>query len=518
MKPMPWSERIAWGVFVLVMLVPIWWGGDGRYPWDNSIAPAAVLKAIAAKFGNGFFMTYGPVPYYLTAVPFVGILGVAKLTGELGRPTSQYPWGFDHPEFMMSALSTAAHLVTLVLGVAIVAMSLGRAPGGESRRAGWLVPIAFLASPVFAYYARTSNVDVHYLFWLWAGVTCLERWDGSVRRLVAASAAAALALCSKEQAGPAAVVVILAAVTKALFAHSRSVPLRLARAFGVGAASLVAYALAWRLPFNLSGWRVHHEFLFGEAKYARDFPATVQGFLALAQRALEQFPVALGWLSLAGLVLAVVLRVSFRGLGLRALVVAAYVIGFLGVIGYCYERFLLPLLFLSVPIAVRGWDALFERIERVWLVRGAVMAVFVGLAFTGGPSLSWVMLNDPRLAVERWVRAQVPADALIEMAGNPHYQPRFSPPRRVLVVKADSLRLAPRAPIGDVVLISGIDAYAFESDSVIAAHWLEPLRDGSSGHARKVFQLSPLSRFTRGLEIPAMTAYVRQGRAAPTTP
>jgi hypothetical protein len=279
----------------------------------------------------------------------------------------------------------------------------------------------------------------------------------------------------------------------------------------VGVASLVAYAIAWRLPWNLSGWRVHHDFLFGEAKYARDFPATVEGFAQLAVRALSQFPVAIGPLAIGGIVLALVLRSSAKGLGLRALVVAGYAVGFLGVIGYCYERFLIPLLFLSVPLAARGYEAAFGRLERVPALRSALVAGILVTVLTGGPSLGWVMLTDPRHEVESWLRERVPEHVVIEIAGNPHYQPRVPPTRRLVSTRADSLRLAPRGPLGDVVLLSSIDSYAFEHDSLLVRAWLDPLRSGAAGYERREYRVSRLARFTRGLEIPSITVYVRRG-------
>ena len=504
-----WPARAVWVALLLTLLVPIWWGGDGRFPWDNSIAPAAVLKAIAAKFGDGFFMSYGPVPYYLSAIPVTGVLAVARLVGELGTPASVHPWGFAHPEQMMTLISVAARLVTLVLALAIVWLSVHRAPGPPLRRARWLVPLLFLGSPIFAYYARTSNVDVHYLFWLWLGVTWTEQARGDVRKLAGAAAASALAICSKEQSGPAALVIIACAMWAAASTASVGAGRRLLRAALVAGASLLAYVVAWRLPMNLSGWRIHHEFLFSDAKYGRDFPATLVGFAQLAWHVLGQLPVVLGPLMLAGVLLAILLRVSVRGLGVRTLVCIGYAVGFLGVIGYCYERFLIPCYLLAIPLAARAFESLLERQAHSAGRRALVVALMVGAIAFGGPATSWVMLHDPRLAAERWIRESLPPSATIEVAGNPHYQPRIPAARTMLWTRTDSLLAAPRGPVGDAVFTSSIDAYAISRESTIAHLW-DPAHLEAHGYRRRiVFPLSRMARFTRGVEVPVITAHVR---------
>lgn len=504
-----WPARAAWTALLITLLVPIWWGGDGRFPWDNSIAPAAVLKAIAARFGSGFFMSYGPVPYYLSAVPVAGVLAAAKLAGELGTPSSVYPWGFAHPELMMTLISVAARLVTLAMALAIVWFSVHRAPGTPLRRARWLVPLLFLGSPIFAYYARTSNVDVHYLFWLWLGVTWTEQARGDFRKLAGAAAASALAICSKEQSGPAAVVIIACAMWAAANTANAGAPQRLLRAAGVAGASLLAYVVAWRLPMNLAGWRVHHEFLFSDAKYGRDFPATLAGFAQLTGHALSQLPVVLGPLMLAGVLLALLLRVSFRGLGVRALVCLGYAVGFLGVIGYCYERFLIPCYLLAIPLAARALEALLERQAQSAGRRALVVALMLGAIVFGGPATSWVMLTDPRLAAERWIRESLPPRATLEIAGNPHYQPRIPAGRTLLWTRTDSLLASPRGPVGDVVFVSSIDAYAIARERTIAHLW-EQSHLEEHGYRRRIeFPLSRMARFTRGVEVPMITVHVR---------
>jgi hypothetical protein len=199
--------------------VPIWWGADGRYPWDvDNIAPASVLKEIAARFGPGRLIQYGPVPYLLTALVYVPALAVMRLIGELGRPSPDYPWGLAHPEQSMTVLVVLARAVSMALGIGLTVLMTRRARRDGLAGAAWIVPLLVLGSPTFMYYARTSNPDVQYVFWLVLGFHCLEQGATRLRWLAAAAGAAALAIATKDQAFPLAFTVIGAAAFKARFA------------------------------------------------------------------------------------------------------------------------------------------------------------------------------------------------------------------------------------------------------------------------------------------------------------
>src|SRR6185503_5516368 len=179
-------------------------------------------------------------------------------------------------------------------------------------------------------------------------------------------------------------------------------------AISVPAAAALAYAFAWRLPFAIESWRSHHAFIFGVAKYPRSYPATPVGFAELALKVMGQMPEVIGLPVFIGIVFAIAMRVSWRGLGPRVVACGLYLVVFLGSIGYSYERFLLPVLIVAVPLAVRGYRAAFDAwaARPAWrraLVTAAVLSVVIG-----GPAMSWVMLNDPRYEVERWLRTHAP--------------------------------------------------------------------------------------------------------------
>jgi hypothetical protein len=470
------GEWPAWIALAAVLVVPIWWGADASFPWDlDNLAPGSVLKGLSMGFGKGWYSSYGPLPYYLMGLAYMPVLVVMKLVHELGNPTGAWPHGFRHPWFSITVLVVTARLTTVACALGIAWLAARRARDDDPDGPRWLVPLLLLGSAQFAYYGRTSNADVHSLFWLFLGVRLAEAPRGSLRRLCAGAAAAVCALCCKEQAAPAGAVIGLACMVQAWRLPGAAAS-RMRAVVLVGAAAVATYVLLWQLPFNLSGWRAHNEFLWQEALYPRKYPATPAGFAALGARAMSFLPLALGLPVLAGLVSALAQRVSLRGLGVRGWVVLAHLAGFVARIGYVYPRFLLPLLLLALPLAVRGL-----AVPPRW--RGAVAALVVVLGLAGGPLVSWLMLADPRLPAERWLRANVPGHATVEVAGNAHANVRV--PRGPVIVRvgADELAVRPRGPVGDVVVVSSADSVYFSERSEVRTAWWEPLHasppDGS---------------------------------------
>ncbi|NOT34803.1 MAG: hypothetical protein HOP12_11615 [Candidatus Eisenbacteria bacterium] len=485
------NRSVVWslgGALLLVtLLVPIWWGAHGQYPWDiDNIAPGSVLKALAARFAPGWHAQYGPIPYYFTAAAYAPVLAVFKLTGELGTPSSSYPWGFRHPEVAMTLLVVTARLVTVLFALALVGMLARHSSGDPDRpaepaaRRPWLAPLIALASPLFIYYARTSNPELHYLFWLWLACHFAESPHASRFKLASAAAAAAFAVATKDMAiAPAAGVLAYAAWRAKDVGRG---PERLFSVVLVAVGFALGYAVAWNLPWNLSGWREHFEYVTGAGVDPRRYDANLMGTLQLVWHYLRETDVAFGWPARVGIVAALVMRVSWRGLGARVLACALYLPTAIA-IGYARPRFLLPFLLLAWPLGMRGIDAGLERLAAAGPVRRVVIAALVALALIGGPRLSLVMLDDPRLRMERWIAREVPSNTTIEIGGSPRFQARVPARYPLIHTWDDSLRAHPRGPRGEIVLISSVDRYSFETDPVLGPVWWDSLA-GSAGRGR----------------------------------
>ena len=493
------------------MLGGLAWGAHQPYSWDaDNIAPGPVLRGIAQRFGPGWYSSYGPVPYYLIALMYVPVLAIFRMTGELGTPTRDYPWGFDHPDASTALLVMAARLVSLLMAIPAVWTLVRTAfPPQSLALRRWIVPLLVIGSPVFVYYSRTANVDMHYFAWLALGFFLVERASSGPAAMAGAVAAAVAAVCSKEQSAPFAAVIVLAALRRAWRWEPRP---RLQAISGMALAMAGAYAAAWMLPFNLQGWRAHHHFIFNVARYDRAYPLTAEGFRDLGSRLIELMPVTLGWPVIYGLALVILLRPSWRGLEARAIACAIYLIGFIGPIGYVYPRFLLPLLLLAIPLAARGWNAAFERVTSAsgWPV--AIAAAMVLLALSGGPNLTVTQLTDPRIAVSRWLR-ELPPTVSIEIAGNARFQAPAPRDARVIYTTFDTLRAGPRGPRGDVVLLSSLDEAYFRRDPVIRAAFWDSLAGAGSGYRPPLWFRPPRNTGNiRNLFVsPTVQAYVRRG-------
>jgi len=474
-----------------------------------------VLRALAAKFAPGWYSSYGPVPYVMVGALYLPALVLFRITGELGPPTAVYPWGFAHPEWSVGALTVLARLVSVALALTVAWLAV-RERWSESTRGRWLVPLLIAGSPAFVFYARTSNVDLYYLGFLALAFHLAPR-EGGWRMRAAAGAAAALAVCCKEQSAPLAVAALAAAAWRAGRTTGPAAA-RIAAVAQVAVGALFAYALAWGLPFNAAGWLAHHRFLFEQARYPREFPATPTGFLELGRAAAGQLPVSLGWPILAGAAFALLRPRRWSGLGARALGQLLYAAGFLATIGYVYPRFLLPVMLLALPLAIRGWD---EAIERAGRWRPVAVAVLVALAALGGPLLGLAQLGDTRYRATAWLEARRPppgaSPARVQTIGNPRFQARVPKGFELEVLAADTLRRYARGPSADYVLMSSFDRYVVESDTVLRRRWLDRL-EGAAGDYRLAADLAPpqWTRTVRGLPFsPVIWVWERRPTASP---
>jgi hypothetical protein len=505
---------IAWAALAAAVLAPIGWGLAPAFPWDvDNIAPGSVLRVLAQHFAPGWYSSYGPVPYELGALVMAPLLALFKLTGELGTPSAAWPHGFAHPAAALAALTVAVRLLSATMALGLVALAVRRERQQAVAPADWVMPLVALGSATFCYYAHTSNVDLPYLFWLWAAYHLVETPAASRGACALGAACAALAVATKEQSAPLAAVAVLAGMAHASRSAGASSGARLAAAAGPALAALAAYALAWMLPFNLEGWRAHHHFLFAEARYPRTYALDAAGLAALSGRAFTLLPLALGWPAVTFAGLALALRVSWRGLGWRALGCALYLAAFLISIGYVYPRFLLPLALLAFPLAGRGFGAVTGAFRGWSRDPRPLAAGLLVLALSGGPALAWLSLRDPRLDAERWMARHVPPDALVELAGNPQFQARVPVERRLLRTRADSLGFAPRGPRGDIVLLSSLDAYAFQRDADVRATWWDSLTMAPPAGRYDARRFAPgrLGMLARGLPVaPEVWIYVRR--------
>lgn len=434
-------QRLCWLIILLVLLVPIWWGADGKDPWDlDGIAPGPTLKAISTGFGPGWDAQHGPLQYppasyYLIALTYVPTLALFKTTGELGSPSGTYPWGFSHPELSMGLLVILGRLVAVLAAIVIIRLAIADLRSRGIRCPSVIVGLLLIGSPVFVYYARTSNVDVHYMLWLWLGFVLVEHRPATLKRLAWAGSAAALAICTKEQCAPIAATILGAAVASAWRLQMAGKASGWRRALIPLLAAGVTYGIIWVLPLNQAAWRHHYDYLFHIARYPRDFAATPAGFASFAARLVGYFPAVLGWPAILGVISGLILSVRVRGLGLRWLALGLYFVFFLGSIGYVYSRFLLPALLVVVPTGCAGIGRALDLLSRRPARRTVSIALLAMSVLAGGPWLGLTMLTDPRYRAETWMKESLAPGTTVLLAGNPMFLPRVPRSMRVVYLK-----------------------------------------------------------------------------------
>jgi hypothetical protein len=211
----------------------------------------------------------------------------------------------------------------------------------------------------------------------------------------------------------------------------------------------VLFAACHNLLFNLAGFMDHVRFLVGNGSTPyRMFEPTQAGRLELLRFTGHVIEVSLGWplflVSVTGLLVAAATPRLRRMAIWLALPVVSYYLGFINVILYTYDRFVLPIclvlalfggLALDFLLTARSLDG--GLAGRTWRVTSVMLIFAYTLLYAG--TVDVLMLGDSRYAVEDWANAHVGPDDFIAVSGLQEYRPRF-----------DNLRWL---DIGDVVAL-----------------------------------------------------------------
>jgi 4-amino-4-deoxy-L-arabinose transferase-like glycosyltransferase len=448
------------------------WGLPGEYGWaPDELLPQDVDAAVSQRFAHGWHSKYPPLHFALLAVAALP----ARAAGQVLHRDAA--WIHD-------ARLTAGRLLSLALavGVLIVVARCGREIGDPL--AGVMAAALLAVSVPFVYYAKTANLDVPYLFWFALSLLFFLR---SLRRawtrdFVLFALAAAAAVATKDQAfGLYVLAVPLLVLEVCLRRRGEGLRAladrRIAALLAVGAA---AYLLLAGVAVNPSGWLAHVHLIVGPASSSfRMFDRGWAGHLELVWQAARHLLFVLGWPALlaclAGLTMAARERTRLRALLLTLVPVVSYVLFFLGVVLYVYDRFLLPV---ALVLALFGGVALAAamRARAPWwrVVAAAVLAFGAARA----ASIDILLDHDSRYAVEDWLRREVGPSALVAAVGPLEYLPRLDGLRWRRLGPAAS-RLVQVAP--DVVVVNADYARRAEEGSGERA-FHAALDDGSLGY------------------------------------
>jgi hypothetical protein len=476
-RPLAW---ILVASFVL-NVAGIWWGLPGSWV-AIELKPAYVLGALSQHFSHGWFDAYPPVHFYVLSAAWSPLL----LLSWMDRITFDGTVGY-------TSLVVLSRFVSLVMAAGIVIAACVCGTNAFGRRAGVAgAAIAALITP-FLYYAKTANVDVPYLFW-WAVslVFFLQLLDGGrLIHYVLFAAAATLSVCTKDQAYglylllPPVIVVQIWRENRAASVPGAFWRALIDRRLIAGAVtSVLLFALCQNLLFNFGGFIEHVKFITGPGSAAyRVYEPTLAGHLELLRETIRLIQISMGWplflVGVTGIVMALAAP-RLRRIALCLIApVASYYLGFINVILYNYDRFVIPMCFvlaifggllvdrlLSLPAPARRWGI---------AATGAVFAYTLLYSAT----VDVLMISDSRYAAEQWIQSHVTRTDLVGVSGLREYLPRFSDLHLEDITTVDELR----QEHPEYVVLNADYARAVPQDTAWG-QMIAGLQDGALGYQR----------------------------------
>jgi hypothetical protein len=466
---LPWPVVTLLTMSAVIYGIAIAWGVPGQGWAPDEIIPPDFLDALDRHFSHGWFSKYPPAQFYVNAL--------------VSAPLLIWRW-LDPTAF---AASPGPEIMWMAFRSVTVAMAVG---------AVWMVYItasylygswpAFVATAIAAlpmpavFYGKVANVDMPYVFWFAISLASFVRIMVRNNRAdyVIFALTSTLAVCTKDQA-------------YGLFALPALALLLVRRTYlpSAIATAVVTFVLCHNLLFNLAGFRSHVRYITGGGSTAfRMFEPTLSGQWQLWQAVLTVTRVSMGWpvlmLCLAGLILSLWRPdASSRRLWWAMLPAASYHLTFHAVVGFTYDRFLLPVFLM---LALAGGFAVFRLEQLVPSARSFVRAGTAGVLvymLAYALAIDVALLRDSRYSVEAWMRATVAPGSTVGRIGPVEHVPRIDRFLTVLVI-----------PTADNITATGLDYL------VVNADWVErfgrgrpeyegyrALREGRLGY-REVFE------------------------------
>jgi hypothetical protein len=433
-----WSTLrwIVAGSFAL-NAVGVWWGLPAMWA-PNELTPGLALEAAAQHFAHGWYDVYPPVHFYVLLVALGPILLVESARWVAG------------PGYMVAVL--ACRLVSVLAGAGTVLAAGVCGSQAFGRRAGLFAAGTTALVAPFLFYVKTANVDAPYIFWFALSLVFYLRLLDALRLadFLLFAVTATIAVCTKDQAyglylsAPAVIVYRLWQVNRvAGGAH----PFRRAvfdgRLAASAAAAAVLFVLLQNLVANFDGFVNHVRYITGPGSEGyRAFEPTVAGRLALLRLTFRLTEQSMGWplflVSLAGLAVAAG-RTPLRGRAAWLLaLVASYYLGFVDVILYNYDRFVIPVCLVLALFGGLALDVFLSSGKRRSWRAAAVVGLFAySLLYAG--TVDALMVGDSRYAVERWMDAHVGHDDVVGFTGPREILPRLDTVHAVDVSDVEDL-------------------------------------------------------------------------------
>lgn len=450
------------------------WAGDALQP----LTPLAIVhESFRHGFNSGWFFFKYPIGHALVlACLYAPYLAWLWLSGRFSPAGAQYPYGFSDPETALFVLAMVARIATFVMATATVWLLYRVGKGLFGRSVGLWAAFGAATSPLFVYYAHTSNLDVPSVFWMvlaWFAAVEATR-TGKMSMLLLFGAAAGVTLATKEQPlgflVGLSVVLVVALGRRCWLGQEQLVPTvkRLCIAAGLGLLLLLLLSNAF---YNPLGFYHRLQFLSSnlppdvQAQYVPRVPHLRVGesfswvtHLSILRDAIAQIAWALGipWFALCACGIAVALVRSFWTSLQVLLPMIGYYLLSITVLPGVAARYVLPL---SIALPVFGG----LMCVRLWSLGRAgklVVAATALLTAIHGAGMVYLLADDPRYAAEAWLAQHTTDATVIETYHKDTFLPRF--PEGITLLRPDfeeisMASLASRNP--DLILTSGADVH-----------------------------------------------------------
>jgi 4-amino-4-deoxy-L-arabinose transferase-like glycosyltransferase len=427
---------------LLLNVLGIWFGLPGHNGWaPDEILPRDVQDGIARRFSPDWCHKYPPLHYYLLALVEAPIVFFAKIRSVPLDGLLVYSIMIFAGRFL--SLFMAAGIVFLVYkcGLEIFDQRASLLAAGIS---SLLIPLV--------YYSKTANVDVPYMIWFMGSLYFFLRILRTRRRkdYLLFAVTAVLAVCTKDQAYGLYILPPLVVLYFDWKIQKKAVPNLTIFRFLSNRNYLLALAVAvctfflvQNLAFNFRGFIDHIRMITGPlSQESRLASHTLSGHIYLLGRAWSQVRFSLGWplflVCLAGVIKALLAKPRNTLLLSLLAFVVSYEIFLIHVVLYNYARFYLPLLLILSLFGGQFLGYVLEIRSRISTVfRFAVAAIFVYSIFYAA-SLDVFMIKDARYVAEKWMRKNIPSEAVIGLAAWRAFEPRvqgyqaFGIPRRLM--------------------------------------------------------------------------------------
>jgi hypothetical protein len=449
------NRWLPWVLFALALAVNfcgIGWGlPAGNQTWAaDAIKPGAPLSImhrvlLAEPFNSGWFWFKYPMGHvFILGAAYSLPLALTWLTGGLGTPTADYPWGMQDPEGVMTLLALSGRTVSVLMGAGcsvFVYLSVRRLVDRDSGVAAAL--LTTLCYPV-VFYSHTTNVEIPYVFWLLAALLAAVRLlDEDARPLwwMLLGAATAMSVSTKEL-GAGFFVGLVPALALLIKLGGRGWSTLLKGAAWAGAAFVATMVVANNVPLNPSGFVNRLRFLTHSlpADMAREyspyyFPvdfSTDRGMAVeleqagIAARALlDSLGPLTALLAAAGLLLSVLRRHGALLLLTLLPALGFYLFGLRSMLSLSI-RYVLPLSVLACVFAGVALAALAST-RRLVLPARALAALLLAAALVYGLDVDHMLVADGRYPAERWLQDNGKPGQHVETWQRATYLPHIPP-------------------------------------------------------------------------------------------